>query len=70
MILLCVNCDVLKISAFSLFGLLHRYGYTGRIGFQGYGIGGDVFTYLQRSMNAFRSMEKRLSLHPNWGKLI
>ena len=59
-----------EMDNFSLFGLLHRYGYTGRIGFQGYGIGGDVFTYLQRSMNAFRSMEKRLSLHPNWGKLI
>ena len=59
-----------EMDNFSLFGLLHRYGYTGRIGFQGYGIGGDAYTYLQRSMNAFRSMEKRLSLHPNWGKLI
>ena len=59
-----------EMDNFSLFGLLHRYGYTGRIGFQGYGIGGDVYTYLQRSMNAFRGMEKRLSLHHNWGKLI
>ena len=55
---------------FSLLGCLHRCGYTGRIGFQGYGIGGDVYTNLQRSMNAFRSMEKRLSIHPNWGGLI
>ena len=59
-----------EMDNFSLFGLLNRYGYAGRIGFQGYGLGGDVYTYLQRSMNAFRSMEKRLSLHPDWGELI
>ena len=59
-----------EMDNFSLFGLLHRCGYTGRIGFQGYNIGGDVYTYLQRSINAFRSMEKRLSLHPSWGGII
>ena len=59
-----------EMDNFSLFGLLRRCGYTGRIGFQGYNIGGDVYTYLQRSINAFRSMEKRLSLHPSWGGII
>jgi sugar phosphate isomerase/epimerase len=35
-------------------------GYTGPIGLQGYGIGGDVYDNLKRSMNAWRQLWQRL----------
>jgi sugar phosphate isomerase/epimerase len=34
-------------------------GYTGPIGLQGYGIGGDVYDNLKRSMNAWRQLWQR-----------
>ncbi len=58
-----------EMDNFALLGLLNRNGYTGRIGFQGYSIGGDVYLYLQRSLAVFRDMEDRLERHPNWDKL-
>ena len=33
-------------------------GYTGPIGFQGYGIGGDAYENLKRTMNAWRELNK------------
>jgi len=33
---------------------LNELGYTGPIGLQGYGIGGDVYENLKRSMEAWR----------------
>lgn len=59
-----------EMDNFALLALLHRSGYTGRIGFQGYSIGGDVYAHLQRSFATFRSMEERLERHPNWGEQI
>jgi sugar phosphate isomerase/epimerase len=35
---------------------LHDSGYTGPIGFQGYGIGGDAHDNLERTMNAWREL--------------
>lgn len=58
-----------EMDNFALLALLHENGYTGRIGFQGYGMGGDVYAYLRRSLTAFRSMEDRLERHPDWGRL-
>jgi len=58
--------DCGEMDNFALLGLLNRSGYTGRIGFQGYSIGGDVYGYLRRSILAFRDMEGRLKKHPNW----
>ena len=37
---------------------LNRAGYTGPIGFQGYGIGGDAYDNLSRSMDAWRKLNK------------
>jgi sugar phosphate isomerase/epimerase len=37
---------------------LKRAGYTGPIGFQGYGIGGDAYDNLRRSMDAWRKLNK------------
>ncbi len=49
---------------FDVYGLLsalHDLGYTGPIGLQGYGIGGDVHDNLQHSMNAWKSMQTRFA---------
>ncbi|MBW8042100.1 MAG: DUF1080 domain-containing protein [Planctomycetes bacterium] len=40
---------------------LEDAGYTGPIGFQGYGIGGDAHDNLKRSMRAWRQLSKRLA---------
>jgi len=37
---------------------LKRTGYTGPIGFQGYGIGGDAYDNLRRTMDAWRKLNK------------
>ena len=37
---------------------LKRAGYTGPIGFQGYGIGGDAYDNLKRTMNAWHKLNK------------
>jgi sugar phosphate isomerase/epimerase len=39
---------------------LKEMGYTGPIGLQGYGIGGDVHENLKRSMNAWRRLSARM----------
>jgi len=62
--------DCGEMDNFALLGLLNRSGYPGRIGFQGYSIGGDVYAYLRRSLLAFRDMESRLERHPNWTELV
>jgi len=37
---------------------LHNYGYSGPIGFQGYGIGGDAYDNLKRTMNAWHELNE------------
>jgi len=51
---------------------MHRFlttlsdcGYTGPIGLQGYGIGGDAYDNLKRSMNAWRQLSKRIAADRN-----
>lgn len=61
--------DCGEMDNFALLALLDRSGYTGRIGFQGYSMGGDVYIHLQRSLAAFRSMEERLEKHPSWSNV-
>ncbi|MCG3147134.1 MAG: hypothetical protein PCFJNLEI_00571 [Verrucomicrobiae bacterium] len=58
-----------ELDHFAVLGRLREIGYAGMIGFQGYGMGGDVYTNLQRSIRAFRDLEGRLQRHPNWAKL-
>ena len=62
--------DCGEMDNFALLCRLNKHGYTGRIGFQGYSIGGDVYAYLKRSLLAFRDMEERLKRHPNWSELV
>ena len=40
---------------------LEEAGYNGPIGFQGYGIGGDAYDNLKRTMNAWDQLSKRLA---------
>lgn len=56
-----------EMDNFVLLGALERRGFTGRYGVLGWeSMGGDVYGNLQRSRVAFRSMEERLVVHPNW----
>jgi sugar phosphate isomerase/epimerase len=41
--------------------VLYKSGYTGPIGLQGYGIGGDACENLKRSMGAWRKLNKKLA---------
>ena len=40
---------------------MKKSGYTGPIGLQGYGIGGDAYDNLKRSMSAWRKLNKKLA---------
>jgi hypothetical protein len=56
-----------EMDNFVLLGALERRGYTGRVGVLGWeSMGGDVYGNLQRSQQTFRSMERRLTTHPEW----
>jgi sugar phosphate isomerase/epimerase len=58
-----------ELDNFALLGNLMRANYQGMVGLQGYGVGGDVYTRLQRSIGAYRSMTERLEAHPDWSVL-
>lgn len=55
-----------EMDNFAVLAALHDRGFKGPIGFQGYGIGGDVYANLHRSMEAYRDMTKRVAEHPGW----
>ena len=40
--------------------VLYKAGYTGPIGLQGYGIGGDAYDNLKRSMSAWGKLSEKL----------
>jgi len=42
--------------------VLKKSGYTGPIGLQGYGIGGDAYENLKRSMNAWRKLSEKMAV--------
>lgn len=41
--------------------VLYKSGYTGPIGLQGYGIGGDAYDNLKRSMGAWRKLSEKIT---------
>jgi hypothetical protein len=55
---------------FAILAHLRRMKYDGWIGFQGYAMGGDVYSHLRRSINIFKEWERRLDEHPNWGNIV
>lgn len=58
-----------ELDNFALLGTLQRLGYDGMIGVQGYGMGGDSYGKLRRSLAAFDDMTNRLTTHPGWALL-
>jgi hydroxypyruvate isomerase len=58
-----------ELDNFALLGALARMGYSGRIGVLGWDYGGDVYLKLQRSLNAMRGIQQRLTDHPNWANI-
>lgn len=54
---------------FALLGLLERAGYDGPIGVQGFGVGGDVYAVLDRSLSALEGMLDRLDRRPAWASI-
>ncbi len=58
------SIETLDKGAFDVYRFLRALksaGYTGPIGLQGYGIGGDVRENLRRSMQAWREFSQRLA---------
>lgn len=58
-----------ELDNFALLGQLKKIGFDGMIGFQGWSEGGDAYSKLRRSLQAFRDMERRLEAHPHWAEL-
>jgi sugar phosphate isomerase/epimerase len=58
-----------ELDNFALLGQLKKIGFQGMIGFQGWSEGGDAYSKLKRSLQAFRDMERRLEAHPHWAEL-
>jgi len=60
--------QTLDRGSFDIYGFLKTLedcGYTGPIGLQGYGIKGDAYENLKRSMNAWRQLSKRIVAEKN-----
>jgi sugar phosphate isomerase/epimerase len=55
-----------ELDHFTLLGLLHRLGYRGYVGVQGYSAGGDAYAKLRRSLAALHDIQARLQRHPEW----
>ncbi len=58
-----------SFDVFAFLCLVHRMGYTGPIGLQGFGLFGDVYNNLRQSMEAWQDLSKRVAAHPHWGRL-
>lgn len=58
--------DTGELDNFSIAGLLREIDYQGPVGFQGYGLGGDVYANLRASLAAWRDMQERLDKNPQW----
>jgi len=54
---------------FALLGALRALSYTGMVGVQGYGVGGDAYDRYRRSITTLRELEDRLDAHPEWAEL-
>jgi sugar phosphate isomerase/epimerase len=63
------SLDQGELDNFALLGSLQRLGYRGMVGVQGYGMGGDCYSNLRRSLAAFRDLTQRLAAHPEWAVL-
>ncbi|MCU1530213.1 MAG: Xylose isomerase protein barrel [Frondihabitans sp.] len=58
-----------ELDVFHVVATLRENGYTGALGVQGYGIGGDPYEAFASSRDAIGSIEDRLARHPAWRQL-
>ncbi|WP_407267825.1 sugar phosphate isomerase/epimerase family protein [Radiobacillus sp. PE A8.2] len=58
-----------EIDPYPIYDAVRSAGFNGPIGVQGFGIAGDIYPKLERSLKLLKSMEKRHIEHPTWGKL-
>lgn len=57
-----------KLDNFAILGKLKDIGFDGEIGFLNAEWDGDLYGNLERSLQVFRSMERRLEKFPHWAK--
>ncbi|MDL5053617.1 sugar phosphate isomerase/epimerase family protein [Oscillatoria laete-virens NRMC-F 0139] len=55
-----------EMDNFAIVQKLHKLGFNGWYGVQGYSVGSDVYSKLRRSIGVFREFEARIAKHPNW----
>ncbi len=60
--------DAGDLDLFILLGHLRQLNFAGRVGLQGYSVGGDAYANLRRSIEAYRDMNARLEAHPHWAR--
>lgn len=58
-----------ELDMFVVLCALRHVGYTGPIGLQGFGIGGDVYSKLRHSRHVFRDLHHRVALRSHWAEL-
>ncbi len=58
-----------ELDVFVVLCQLKAVGYTGAIGLQGYGIGGDVYHNLHKSIRSYRDLSHRVALRSHWADL-
>ncbi|MCX6016844.1 MAG: TIM barrel protein [Chloroflexales bacterium] len=58
-----------ELDLFVVLCALNHVGYTGAIGLQGFGIGGDVYSKLRHSRQVFRDLHHRAALRGHWAHL-
>lgn len=58
-----------ELDQFYVIHCLKAVGFEGSVGFQGYGVGGDVYDRLERSLVTYRMLEQRLEKYPHWAEL-
>lgn len=64
-----VLLDEGELDNFVVLGALKKVGFDGMIGFQGWEVGGDTYSKLNHSLQAFRDMEQRIERNPHWAEL-
>ena len=62
--------DLGTLDNFHLYGALRAAGFHGRVGVQGYSVGGDVLENLKRSRACFKRWDDTLARHPDWPERI
>ncbi len=55
---------------FAFLGRLRELGFDAPLGIQAYGVGGDAYEHVRRSVAAVRDIERRLDTHAHWARLV